>query len=197
MRLIQQSDMRDMGDRHLKCATQALMRGGIIAYPTEAVWGLGCDPWNEQAVSKLLKIKQRPIHKGLILVASQWSQFEPLIDELSAPQIEQLKLSWPGTTTWLMPDPKGWVPQWIKGQHLSVALRVSAHPVVVALCDEFDAPVVSTSANLAGCEPARTQLEVAQAFSGQLDYVMSGKLGLCKQPSQVKDLVSGQVMRPA
>jgi L-threonylcarbamoyladenylate synthase len=184
-------------DCHFKCATQVLTLGGVIAYPTEAVWGLGCDPWNESAVIKILEIKQRPMHKGLILVASHWSQFEPLMDGLSAPQIKQLTLSWPGPTTWLIPDPKGWVPQWIKGRHLSVALRVSAHPLVLALCDEFNGPIVSTSANLAGCEPARSQLEVTQTFSGQLDYVLSGELGESKQPSQVKDLVSGQVIRPA
>ena len=182
---------------HLTCATQTLAMGGVIAYPTEAVWGLGCDPWSQLAVDRLLKLKQRPMHKGLILVASQWSQFQPLVEALSDHQIEQLNRSWPGPTTWLIPDPKGWVPPWIKGQHSSVALRVSAHPLVVALCDRFNSPIVSTSANLAGRQPARSRLHIARTFGDQLDYVVNGELGQSKQPSQVKDLVSGQIVRPA
>ena len=184
-------------DWHLTCATQTLTAGGIIAYPTEAVWGLGCDPWNELAVDKILKLKQRPMHKGLILVASQWSQFEPLVEALTALQVKQLEASWPGPNTWLIPDPQSWVPSWIKGQHSSVALRVSAHPLVASLCDHFNGPIVSTSANLAGGEPARSRLQIEQIFGDQLDYVVNGELGQNKQPSQVIDLVSGQVIRPA
>ena len=184
-------------DWHLECATQALTNGGVIAYPTEAVWGLGCDPWNEAAVGKILKLKQRPMHKGLILVASQWAQFQPLVKDLTAQQIDQLNESWPGPTTWLMADPQSWVPLWIKGQHSSVALRVSAHPLVSALCDQFNGPIVSTSANLAGGKPAKSRLHIMQAFGDQIDYVVNGELGQNKQPSEVKDLVSGQIIRPA
>jgi len=184
-------------DWHLTSAAQTLTTGGIIAYPTEAVWGLGCDPWNELAVEKILKLKQRSVHKGLILVASQWSQFEPLVAALTGPQIEQLQASWPGPNTWLIPDPQNWVPSWIKGQHSSVALRVSAHPLVAALCDRYNGPIVSTSANLAGGEPATSRLHIDSLFGDQLDYVVNGELGQNKQPSQVKDLVSGQVIRPA
>ena len=184
-------------DWHLTCATQTLVMGGVIAYPTEAVWGIGCDPWNEAAVHRILQLKQRPMHKGLILVASQWSQFQPLVETLTAAQIEQLNASWPGHTTWLMPDPQNWVPPWIKGQHASVALRVSAHPLVVSLCDRFGGPIVSTSANIAGRQPARSRLHILRTFGDQLNYVATGELGQSIQPSQVKDLVSGQVIRPA
>ena len=184
-------------DWHLEYATQALTTGGVIAYPTEAVWGLGCDPWNEAAVGKILKLKQRSVDKGLILVASQWAQFQPLVEALTAQQIEQLNHSWPGPTTWLIPDPQAWVPSWIKGQHSSVALRVSAHPIVSALCDQFNGPIVSTSANLAGGEAARSRFHIAHAFGDQIDYVVNGELGQNKQPSEVKDLVSGQIIRPA
>lgn len=185
-----------LSDGHLSCATQTLTQGGIIAYPTEAVWGLGCDPWSEAAVEKILKLKQRPMHKGLILVASQWQQFAPLLEALTAAQIEQLEASWPGPTTWLMPDPQGWAPAWIKGQHTSVALRLSAHPLVAALCDRFKAPIVSTSANLAGQAPAKNSLQITHTFADQIDYLVSGELGQSQQPSQVKDLLSGQVIRP-
>ena len=184
-------------DWHLNRATQTLITGGVIAYPTEAVWGLGCDPWNAAAVDRMLKLKQRPMYKGLILIASQWGQFQPLLEALTAQQIEQLNLTWPGPTTWLIPDPQCWVPPWIKGQHANVALRVSAHPIVTALCDRFNGPIVSTSANLTGLQPIRSRLHIARTFGDQLDYVVNGELGQSKQPSQVKDLVSGQVIRPA
>ncbi|HCH32804.1 MAG TPA: tRNA threonylcarbamoyladenosine biosynthesis protein RimN [Oceanospirillaceae bacterium] len=182
---------------HLQCATQNLTFGGVIAYPTEAVWGFGCDPWDDQAVARILNLKQRPMHKGLILVASQWSQLRPLMQHLSSTQIEQLRQTWPGPTTWLLPDPESWVPPWIKGQHTSVAIRVSAHPVVQALCDSFGGPIVSTSANVAGRNPAMSRLHIEQRFGGELDYVLNGPLGQNKQPSQVKDLVSGRIIRPA
>ena len=184
-------------DWHLSCATKALTEGGIIAYPTEAVWGLGCDPWRESAVGRILKLKQRPVHKGLILVASQWQQFEPLLETLTGAQLQQLKASWPGPATWLLPDPQGWAPAWIKGRHASVALRLSVHPLVAALCDRFKAPIVSTSANVAGQQPAKSHQQIIHTFGDQLDYLVSGELGQSQQPSQVKDLVSGQVIRPA
>lgn len=183
--------------QQLTKATHTMATGGVIAYPTEAVWGLGCDPWNEHAVKKVLQLKQRPVHKGLILVASNWNQFEPLLEGLSEIQLNQLKLTWPGPNTWLIPDPSGWAPFWIKGQHKSVALRVSSHPLVKALCDHYGKAIVSTSANLAGEDPAKTQTQIETVFGDQIDYVVAGDLGQNKQPSQVRDLVSGQVIRPA
>jgi len=182
---------------HLKCAAQKLKRGGVIAYPTEAVWGIGCDPWDHWAVARVLNLKQRPVYKGLILVASQWSHFQPLVENLNDEQIERLNLSWPGPTTWLLPDPQGWIPPWIKGDHQSVALRVSAHPIVRSLCDQFGGPIVSTSANLAGHQPAQSRIHIQQTFGGQLDYILNGQLGQNRQPSQVKDLMSGRIIRPA
>ena len=182
---------------HINNAYQAMYAGGVIAYPTEAVWGLGCDPWNESAVQRLLALKQRPGHKGLILVASRWQQIQPLIAHLNDEQIARLQQTWPGPNTWLVPDPEDWVPQWIKGQHSTVAVRVSAHPAIKALCDAANGPIVSTSANPAGSPPARTRLKVAQYFHGALDYVMPGQLGASRQPSQVRDLVTNNTIRSA
>lgn len=184
-------------DWHLKGAHQAIAAGGVIAYPTEAVWGLGCDPWNQAAVLRLLELKQRPVHKGLILVASRWSQFEPLLEGLSDAHIARLSNTWPGPYTWLMPDPNDWVPRWIKGQHDSVALRLSDHPTIKALCGRLGQPLVSTSANRAGQSPARTSLKIKQVFGHQLDYMLPGQLGRQRQPSEVRDLLSNRLIRPA
>lgn len=169
--------------------------GGVIAYPTEAVWGLGCDPWNELAVDRLLALKNRPLHKGLILVADEIEQFDFLLADLPDIWQERLAGSWPGPNTWLVPH-QGRLPEWVTGEHDSVALRVSAHPVVRALC-RLSGPLISTSANPAGRPAARSRLRVEQYFLGELDKVLGGALGGRKNPSLIRDLRTGDVIRPS
>ncbi|MEH6470419.1 MAG: L-threonylcarbamoyladenylate synthase [Halopseudomonas sp.] len=179
----------------IKQAAAALRRGGVIGYPTEAVWGLGCDPYQRDAVERLLALKQRPAHKGLILVAADIDQLDELVRPLNSQQQALLQGSWPGPTTWLLPDPDNLIPRWIKGDHGSVAVRVSAHPQVAALCRAFDGPLVSTSANLAGDEAARSGTAVRQMFGRALDYLLPGGLGGHDQPSAIRDLSSGATLR--
>ncbi len=174
-------------------ATQCIRKGGVIAYPTEAVWGLGCDPWNEQAVQRILDIKQRPMHKGLILVAANIGQLAWLLEGLAAEQRKLLEESWPGPNTWLVPH-HGRVPKWISGRHASVAVRVSDHPLVQELC-RLTGPLVSTSANPTKHPAATSRLHVEQYFHNQLDAVLNAPLGQMEQPSTIRDLVSGQVLR--
>ncbi len=172
-----------------------LSGGGVIAYPTEAVWGLGCDPWNQKAVERILSIKRRPVEKGLILVAADQNQILPLLETVTDEQIQLLNESWPGPVTWLIPDPGQWVPEWIRGQHLSVAVRVSAHPVVRELCLNWGKPLVSTSANRAG-EPAHTtRIGVDAELGSEVDYVVAGETGGQNTPSRICDLLSRQVLR--
>ncbi|SEC85283.1 L-threonylcarbamoyladenylate synthase [Pseudomonas anguilliseptica] len=174
-------------------AARVVRNGGVIAYPTEAVWGLGCDPWNDEAVERLLALKDRPVHKGLILVAADIEQFDFLLDALPEIWLARLAGSWPGPNTWLVPH-QNRLPVWISGQHSSVALRVSDHPQVCALC-RLTGPLVSTSANPAGRPSARSRLRVEQYFPGQLDAVLGGALGGRKNPSLIRDLISGDVVR--
>ena len=169
--------------------------GGVIAYPTEAVWGLGCDPWNEAAVDRLLALKNRPVHKGLILVAAEIEQFDFLLDDLPDIWQERLAASWPGPNTWLVPH-QDRLPEWVTGAHDSVALRVSDHPQVRALC-RLTGPLISTSANPAGRPAARSRLRVEQYFPGELDKVLGGALGGRKNPSLIRDLRTGDVVRPS
>lgn len=177
-------------------AAQVLRAGGVIAYPTEAVWGLGCDPWNEVAVERLLELKQRSLSKGLILVGATISQFAWLLADLSAAQKSRLQLSWPGPTTWLVPH-QDRVPDWISGQHESVALRVSDHPVVVELGLAFGGPIVSTSANVTGCRGALEQHQLQRLFAAELDYLVPGRLGGHPRPSMIRDLLSDTIIRTA
>ena len=180
---------------HIQRAASCLHNGGIIAYPTEGVWGLGCDPFNEAAVHKVLLMKHRPIEKGLILVAASMKQMEPLIKTLTPAHKKLLNESWPGPVTWLLPDPDQLIPAWIKGQFTSVAIRVSAHRSVVRLCSAFGGPLVSTSANPAHLAPARTRLRVLTWFDENLDYILPGKLGGLHGPSAIRDLASTSVIR--
>ena len=120
------------GSWRIRRVARVVREGGVIAYPTEAVWGLGCDPWNEVAVDRLLALKERPVHKGLILVADSIEQFGFLLDDLPERWIDRLASTWPGPNTWLVPH-QNRLPEWIAGQHDTVALRVSDHPLLVQL----------------------------------------------------------------
>ena len=172
----------------------ALLAGGVVACPTEAVWGLSCDPDNPSAVERLLALKQRPVAKGLILVASDISQLAGLLDGLASGERARLELSWPGPTTWLIPH-GGRVPPWICGDHDSVAVRVTAHPGMSALCDAWGGPLVSTSANPGGSQAPRERFQVVRYFGDALDAYLPGAVGGDARPSTIRDLRSDQIVR--
>jgi L-threonylcarbamoyladenylate synthase len=180
----------------LDAAVRSLQNGGVIAYPTEAVWGLGCDPFNEAAVMRLLGIKQRDVAKGLILVAGSRTQFDGLLDWdlLPADRLAAVEASWPGPNTWIVPaTPR--VPPWITGTHSGVAVRVSAHPIVAALCGKFGGPLVSTSANRAGESPAFHRHELDPVLLAQLDGLSEGETGGLDAPTAIRDAATGAVLR--
>ncbi|CAD0354317.1 Sua5/YciO/YrdC/YwlC family protein [Xanthomonas hortorum] len=177
-------------------AVAALTQGGVIAYPTEAVWGLGCDPRQQAAVLRLLAIKRRPVDKGVIVVAAsvdvlhEWVDF----DALEPARKQEVLASWPGPHTWILPV-TAQAPRWVTGEHDGLAVRISAHPVVAALCAAWGAPLVSTSANLAGESPARSRQALDPALLASIDGVVDGVVGTLAQPTQIRDARSGQVLR--
>lgn len=180
---------------HLAAAYRALCAGAVVAYPTEAVWGLGCDPHNAHAVARLLALKRRSRRKGLILIAANFEQIAPYLGPLPPARLLQMKASWPGPVTWLVPASKR-VPRWIRGEHDSVALRVTAHPVASALCYVFGAPIVSTSANLSGREPERSKLRLRRRLGAGLGCVVPGPLGDLPRPTPIRDALTGKLVRP-
>lgn len=184
-----------MAKLNIQRACQSLKQGNVIAYPTEAVWGLGCDPQNEAAVGKILRLKNRPVHKGLILVSGSIAQFEPLLNKLSREQRDKLIASWPGHITWLVPDSDNLIPEWIKGDHQSVAIRVSSHTIVQELCSAFGGPIVSTSANEAGKEEIKSRFILEDKFADKIAGIVDGDLGKSAKPSEIRDLLSGRVIR--
>lgn len=186
---------RPLSAWQLSQAARTIRTGGVIAYPTEAVWGLGCDPWNINAVHRILELKQRPVEKGLIVVAGSIEQVRFLLDPLPADQQQNALSRWPGPFTCLLPDLLHQIPPQVRGRHSSIAVRVSDHPLVQALCEAAGSPLVSTSANPAGRQPARHSWQVRRYFGTGLDRLVNGRLGGYRQPSQIIDIVSGQQLR--
>ncbi|HDX8354567.1 TPA: Sua5/YciO/YrdC/YwlC family protein [Aeromonas dhakensis] len=184
--------------KEFELAVAALQHDGVIAYATEAVFGLGCDPDSEAAVQRLLAIKQRPVEKGLILIAADLAQLQDYIDldQLTSEQLARVEASWPGPFTWIMPARPD-TPAWLTGQFDTLAVRVTAHPQVQALCRAFGKPLVSTSANLTGEEPARRLADIGELLASQLAYILPGEVGGQTNPSEIKDARTGAVIRPS
>ena len=178
----------------LRLARRVVRSGGVIAYPTEAVWGLGCDPASRIAVEAILGLKGRTANKGLILVAADFGQLEPWLLPLGSEPRSRVLATWPGPVTWLLPARRS-VPHWLRGGHSTLAVRISDHPVVQALCRTTGHPLVSTSANRSGGRPARSPLDVHRIFGTNIDLMVPGELGNRKLPSEIRDL-SGRVLRP-
>ncbi|PWD67649.1 L-threonylcarbamoyladenylate synthase type 1 TsaC [Pectobacterium versatile] len=187
--------MSDVSDELMTPVLRELYNEQVIAYPTEAVFGLGCDPDSEVAVNRLLALKQRPRQKGLILIAADFSQLAPYIDDsaLSDEQKAVMFSTWPGPVTWVLPA-KRTTPQWLTGQFSSLAVRVSDHPLVKELCQRYGKPLVSTSANLSGQPPCRTAHEVSQQFGDDFP-VLVGDVGGRMNPSEIRDVLTGELIR--
>ncbi|MEE9358377.1 Sua5/YciO/YrdC/YwlC family protein [Candidatus Vondammii sp. HM_W22] len=177
----------------LKEARRYFREGGVIAYPTEAVYGLGCDPLNGSVVHRLLALKQRPVDKGFILIAADFNQLKPYISELGKAQMAPVFASWPGPHTWLLPTAPN-LPYWLCGKHNTLAVRVTDHPIAASLCLACDSPLVSTSANRANLRPARSSLEVKLRINA-VDYIINAPLGNCLQPTSIRDARTGQIIR--
>jgi L-threonylcarbamoyladenylate synthase len=175
----------------LQRAARILKQGGIVAYATEYCFGLGCDPFNRNAVLRLLRLKRRPVKKGLIVLAANTSQLAPYAATISASELA----TWPGPYTWLLPARPG-VPVWITGQHDKIALRVTAHAQAAALCHAAGMAIISTSANRAGEIPARTDREVVRRFGKLIDYILPGHVGDAPAPTPIRDAVTGKLARP-
>ncbi|MCG5502014.1 Sua5/YciO/YrdC/YwlC family protein [Ectothiorhodospira lacustris] len=173
----------------------ALIRGGgVIAYPTEAVFGLGCDPRNEIAVHRLLQIKRRLPDQGLILIGADFVQLAPFLRPVDARLQVQAMATWPGPHTWLWPARPD-APRWLTGVHDTLAVRITDHPLAAALCRAADMALVSTSANLSGQPPGRDADTVNAALGELLDGILEGPTGGREHPSEIRDLQTGRQIR--
>jgi len=176
-------------------ACAVLDAGGVIAYPTEGVWGLGCDPANGPAVARLLAIKRRPVEKGLILIAADFAQLVPWLAPPAPEALARAQASWPGPNTWLFAASEA-APPWITGGNPKIAVRVTDHDVARRLCRAWGGPLVSTSANRSGEAPAESITTLRRRLGRDVDLVVPGRLGGLGRPSVVRDADSGAMLRP-
>ena len=181
------------GWRHRRAVT-ALRAGGIVAYPTESVYGLGCDPFDRGAVARVFAVKRRPARKRFILIASDRRQLEPLVD-VDAPGVSEFASRyWPGPVTLVAPARDG-APSWLLDADGTLATRVTSHPVARDLCAKFRGPLVSTSANRAGRPPARDAWRVRVAFGTDIDCYVAGSVGGLASPTRIIDVRDGRTIR--
>lgn len=177
-------------------AAAALHCGGVVAYPTEAVYGLGCDPYDHTAFERLFALKQRPPTQGVLLIGADFAQVAPWIDlaAVSSSVLDTVQASWPGPHTWILPR-RADTPAWIAGAHPGIALRVTAHAPAAALCRAFGAALVSTSANPHGRPPARDVATLRTYFGTALDAVVDAPVGASTRPTSIRDALSGAIIR--
>jgi len=177
----------------VETAARVLRGGGVIAYPTEGVFGLGCLPDNLNAVQRVLEIKRRDAAKGLILIAADAAQFEgwiELADDRQLPDVDPQK-----PTTWIVPAAEK-VDYLLRGANTGIAVRITTNPIAQAICEAVESPIVSTSANLSGEAIAQNQAELRRRFEGLVDYIVPGDCGPSSGASQICILATGEVLRP-
>lgn len=170
-----------------------LRRGGVIAYPTESCYGLGCDPRRRDAVHHILRLKGRPQAKGLILVGAAVDQFLVYLAPIPADISRRFGDWWPGPNTLLLPK-NARAPRWLTGKHEKMAVRVTAHLETARLCRFLRMPLVSTSANRSSQRPLRTAAECRRQFGSQV-FALEGRIGRRKRPSTILDPANGGVVR--
>ena len=178
---------------NIRYAARIIEQGGVIAYPTESVFGLGCDPDNPQALKKLLAIKNRPAEKGLIILISDLAQARPYIEPLSEQQIALINQQQERATTWLIPRKKS-VSTLLCGHHARLAVRLTQHPIAQSICHYTGSALVSTSCNLAGRPEMTNARQVKSQMFTQVDFTVAGATGE-QSPSRIIDLLSGKLLR--
>ena len=184
-----------MISRHtLRRAAAVLHAGGVIAYPTEGIFGLGCLPEQEAAIKRIINMKRRGLDRGFILVASGADQLLPFIGDLGDEQLARLLKQETHPVTWVV-EAADQTPWWITGGHKTIAVRVSQHPVVSALCDATDSALISTSANISGHPPAATRLAVRRSFGSFVDMIVPGETGALGGPTEIRDAATGEILR--
>jgi L-threonylcarbamoyladenylate synthase len=186
--------MRVFKIEEVEAAAALLREGGVLAYPTEGVYGLGCDPDNREAFDRIFAMKRRPPEQGVLLIAADLAQVRDWIDEAPQSAFARADAIWPGPHTFIFPRSSR-VPEWVAGGHAGIALRVTAHAPAAALCRAFGGPIVSTSANRHGEPPARSAADIRAIFGDEPDGVLDAPLGGLDKSTPITDAVTGAIIR--
>jgi L-threonylcarbamoyladenylate synthase len=179
---------------HIDHAARVILAGGIVAYPTEAVFGLGCRPDDREAVERLLAIKRRTWHKGFVLIAATLEDLADLVELPGEPMRSTILATWPGPVTWALPSCAG-ISRWLTGRRDTLAVRVTAHAVARALCARVGGPLISTSANVSRRPPYTRLIRLRRDLGALVDYVLPGPLGAAPRPTAIRDGRTGRTLR--
>jgi L-threonylcarbamoyladenylate synthase len=177
----------------LRYAARVIQAGGVVAYPTESVFGLGCDPLELPAVERIINCKGRSAAAGLILLADDYSRLRPFIEPGEQEEARMLA-TWPGPVTWVCTASAAAAP-WITGGRATVAVRVTGHEISAALCRAAGMAIVSTSANRSGRPPCRSAVQVRRRLFRDVDYILAGRTGGRRRPSEIRDARTGDILR--
>ncbi|NGP53473.1 Sua5/YciO/YrdC/YwlC family protein [Thioalkalivibrio sp. XN8] len=178
----------------IRRAAGVIRAGGVVAYPTEGVWRLGCDPLDATAVARILAIKEQPAELGLVLIAADPAQLEPWIEPVSHEVEARVAATWPGPATWVFPA-RAWVPYWVHGGRETLAVRVTAHAQAAALCRETGFPIVAASAHHSGHAAARSGIQVRRWLGDEVDFILGGSAGERQAPVEIRDAITGRTLR--
>lgn len=179
--------------KQLALARRIIAADGVIAYPTESCFGLGCDPRSPRAIRRVCALKRRSRAKGLILIAADVRQLAPFVEPSALADLSRFQPFWPGPYTFLLPASRK-VHPWLRGQHRQIAVRVTNHPLAAGLCQALGSALVSTSANLSGKVSLKSAAQCRQAFGSRI-MVMPGLIGFARKPSTIIDAASGKILR--
>lgn len=153
----------------VRLATQALLKGGVILYPTDTVWGLGCMADNVQAIQRVYKIKQRYEKKNLIILVNSKEMLVRYVHEVPEVVFDLIE-SYKKPLTVVYPKAKN-LPALLIANDQSIAIRIVKHPFCIKVIDSINVPLVSTSANISGQPPATTFSTIPEEIKSQVDYI--------------------------
>ncbi len=181
-------------DSHVVNAAKVISAGGVIAYPTEYCFGLGCDPRYTSAVQKLLSIKQRKAEQGVILIAADLDQVRCYADLNEIALLDQVLASWPGPNTWLLPCLPN-VSEMIRGKHETIAMRIPNNEFCLRLLGHYGHPIVSTSANRSGQKEHLSAATLRNDLGVECDYIVDYPVGGATQASTIRHASTGHTLR--
>ncbi|MDC0948698.1 L-threonylcarbamoyladenylate synthase [Gammaproteobacteria bacterium] len=175
-------------------AVRAVCQGGVIAYPTESCFGLGCNPRSISGLRQIIALKRRRPEKGMIVLIGDVQDLSQLCPPLDTSTLQMLSQSWPGAVSFILPA-RADLPSLLHGGTRCIAVRLSAFEPARRLARAAGGTLVSTSANLSSRPALRYAGEVRRLFGSRLDGLVVGRCGDATRPSRLIDATSGRVLR--
>ncbi len=183
--------MQTVQDSDIKQALETLRAGGLILYPTDTVWGIGCDATNPEAIDRVYQLKGRTTEKSLIVLLADDYQLEGYVQEV--PEVAYSLIEYTEKPLTIVYDKAKNLPDNLVASDGSIAIRVVKHDFCERLIQRFRRPIVSTSANISGNPSPQTFDDIDQVIKDGVDYIVEfGRNDLSRrQPSTIMKIGSG------